>query len=81
MKFRELQLACTCGQAPTGKLTLGLTSEYELVIHWDCEDCGQSIYAVKSLADCCRECPEIPPESRDTEAEDAEFLRSLGISA
>ncbi len=80
MKFRELQLACTCGQVPTGKLTVGLTSEYELVIHWDCE-CGQSIYAVKTLADCCRECPEIPAESRETVAEDAKFLRSLGISA
>ncbi len=81
MKFRELQLACTCGQVPTGKLTVGLTSEFELVIHWDCAECGQSIYAVKTLADCCRECPETPAENADTSASDAEFLRNLGISA
>ena len=81
MKFRELQMACTCGQTPTGKMTLGLTSEYELVVHWVCQACGQSIYAVKALADCCRECPELPEESPNTSVTDAEFLRSLGISA
>ncbi len=81
MKFRELQFACTCGEVPAGKVTLGLTSEYELVIHWQCAKCGQLIYAVKSLADCCRECPESPVDSLAAAVDDAEFLRSLGISA
>ncbi len=80
MKYRELKLACACGQAPTGKLKMGLTSEYELVVHWDCAECGRSIYAVKTLVDCCRECPEAPEEIHDTAAEDAEFLHRLGIS-
>jgi hypothetical protein len=81
MNFRELQFACTCGEVPTGRVILGLTAEYELVVHWQCAACGQMIYAVKSLADCCRECPEPPIDPLGNAIDDAEFLRSLGISA
>jgi hypothetical protein len=62
-------------------MTLGISSQFELVVHWVCEACGQSIYAVKALADCCRECPEFPDDNPNTAAGDAEFLRSIGISA
>jgi hypothetical protein len=89
MKFRQLQLACSCGQVPDVIHQVGLTSEYELVIHWTCSECGQLVYAVKSLADCCRECPEAEPSEEVPEmptrfgshASDTEFLRSMGISA
>ena len=81
MKYRELSLVCTCGKAATGDMKIGLTSEYELVVHWTCADCGQTVYAVKTLADCCRECPESEGEPANSPAADAAFLRSLGISA
>ncbi len=81
MRYRELEWTCICGKAPTGNMTLGLTCEFELVVHWVCEACGKSVYAVKALADCCRECPVLPDDDPGTVTADAEFLRSLGISA
>ncbi len=89
MKFRRLQFTCTCGRSYPKIKSVGFTSEYELVIHWICAACGKVVYTVKSLADCCRECPEsesdeaaivVPARRANNDAEDARFLRSLGIS-
>jgi hypothetical protein len=87
VKFRPMPLICECGFIPIRLRSVGFTSEYELVIHWRCPACAKLVYAVKSLADCCRECPE----SEDSlevallnacsgpEASDAVFLHRLGI--
>ncbi len=87
MKFQPLQLLCVCGQTPARIESVGLTSEYELVLHWTCEACHRTVYATKTLADCCRECPESEGSAgaavaRTTAApdlDDATFLRALGI--
>ncbi len=87
MKFRPLELACLCGHVPAGVKAVGLSPEYELVVHWTCEACGKTVYALKSLADCCRECPEnddlaemaVAGGRLTSEAADADFLRKLGI--
>jgi hypothetical protein len=75
MKFRRLSLVCECGHAAKSFQSVGFTSEYELVIHWKCTKCGKLAYLVKTLANCCRECPEVE-ESPDL---DAQFLQSMGI--
>jgi len=95
MKFRELRLVCECGHVPARFRTVGFTAQYELVIHWWCMACGKLAYVVKPLADCCRECPDpeesshtpvlatcngAPESRRDSQSEDARFLRSLGIA-
>jgi hypothetical protein len=86
MKFRPIELACTCGEVPREIQSIGLTSEYELVVHWTCANCKQIVYALKTLTDCCRECPDaeeleeaVVNGRRATEAEDARFLQNLGI--
>jgi hypothetical protein len=84
MRFRELQLACVCGHVPNAIAGVGFTSEYELVVHWTCEACDKTMYAVKSLADCCRECPDDQycaqvREGGPLTQGDDDFLRSLGI--
>lgn len=87
MKFRPLDLACVCGRAPAGLKAVGLTSEYELVVHWTCEACNQTVYSIKSLTDCCREVPETEDFAElaavngrpASEAEDADFLHTLGV--
>ena len=80
MTYRALDLACECGYPARRFSKLGLTSEYELVIEWVCPGCRQLVQFVKTLADCCRECPEgdavTPAEMAMT---DARFLQSLGI--
>jgi hypothetical protein len=88
MKFHPLVFACTCGHAAEHIQSVGLTSEYELVIHWTCGNCGTTVYATKSLVDCCREVPETEDFAemavinglRASAAEDDRFLRSMGIS-
>ena len=84
-----MPLACECGFVPVRLKAVGFTAEYELVVHWRCIACGKLVYVVKSLADCCRECPddeggeEIAALNRNCEqrdAEDAKFLQMLGIS-
>ncbi|HEY2012726.1 MAG TPA: hypothetical protein VGH38_04455, partial [Bryobacteraceae bacterium] len=75
MRFRPLPLICECGQAAETFYAIGFTSEYELVVHWECAACGKLAYMVKPLADCCKECPD--PEN--SPLDDARFLQSLGI--
>ena len=88
MRFRPIPLVCECGHKPPSFKAVGITSEYELVVHWICPSCSKRVYAVKSLADCCRECPEASATEQpvttirhDTEfrPEDKRFLRALGI--
>jgi len=87
MRFRRLELVCECGHAAKSFHSVGFTSEYDLVIHWTCIACGRHAYLVKSLADCCKQCPDrddpsavsLPNVGFDTRAEDARFLQSLGI--
>ena len=80
MRFRRLELVCECGQAAKGVQELGFTSEYELVVHWTCTQCRKQAFLVKSLSDCCKQCPEQEETSVfDARAEDERFLLSLGI--
>ncbi|SPF32416.1 conserved hypothetical protein [Candidatus Sulfopaludibacter sp. SbA4] len=87
MRFRRLDLVCECGQPAIRFHAVGFTSEYELVIHWVCVKCRKQAYVVKSLADCCKQCPDqedpstvsLPDVGFDRRAEDARFLQSLGI--
>jgi hypothetical protein len=91
MKFRRLQLVCECGHRARIFQAVGFTAEYELVIHWTCNACRKQSYLVKSLADCCKQVPDLddpygllkpipgPDGSPHTAAEDARFLQSLGI--
>ena len=84
MRFRRLELVCECGRAASALREVGFTSEYELVVHWTCAACRKQSYLVKSLADCCKQCPEQEDDSMvavgfDSRAEDARFLLSLGI--
>ena len=87
MRFRPIPLVCECGHRPPSFRTVGITSEYELVIHWICPSCSKRVYAVKSLADCCRDCQQIdegaeqvPALQRDREfCDDRRFLSALGI--
>ena len=87
MKFRPIELACACGEEPNQIQSVGLTSEYELVVNWTCARCKQTVYALKSLTDCCRECPDagdlaeaaLVNGTRAAHAEDARFLSRLGI--
>jgi len=87
MKFRKLSLSCECGHYPTTFDAVGLTPEYELVIRWRCEVCDKPGLHVKTLADCCRECPESEEacvtaaayQSPSAQVADMRFLQSLGI--
>ena len=84
MKFRPLELICECGFPAQGFHEVGFTSEYEMVIHWTCTACRREAYLVKSLADCCKQCPDQEEAASravpfDARAEDAKFLQSLGI--
>ena len=76
MRFRRLAISCECGQSAKSLKSVGFTSEFELVVHWTCRACGKSAYLVKSLADCCKACPD--PEVAE-ETDDARFLQSMGI--
>jgi len=85
-----MPLICECGFIPIRLRSVGFTAEYELVVHWRCPACGKLVYAIKALADCCRECPEtendlelallnasgVPDVSG---VSDAAFLHSMGI--
>jgi len=88
MRFRPIPLVCECGHKPPSFKNVGITSEYELVIHWVCPSCNKRVYAVKSLADCCRDCQQIEdgtpaatavPRDKEFRLEDKHFLRALGI--
>jgi len=66
---------------------VGLSAEHQLVIYWWCLWCKRSVYVIKDLADCWRECPpktELEPprliEQANHHREDARFLESMGIT-
>lgn len=75
MRFRRLPLVCECGHVAKSFHAVGFTSEYELVIHWKCGQCKKHSYLVKTLSDCCKQCPE----AEDSPEADAEFLQRMGI--
>jgi hypothetical protein len=86
MKFKKLVFQCECGRSTSHIREVGLTTEHELVFRRWCPACKRHIYAVKSLADCWRECqPEAVAEELSDSVEvttsDAQFLRSVGILA
>src|SRR5215510_3076793 len=87
MRFRPLTLRCECGLTPIWIKRLGLSPGHHLVVHCWCARCKRSIYIVKDLSDCWRECPR-PEDQLDsateestalTQTTDTDFLRSLGI--
>lgn len=86
MRYQTLALHCECGM-PTKRIReVGFTADHQLILHWLCAHCKRHVYAVKSLAECWRDCPSREalrqssdadtPASRET---DANFLRALGI--
>src|SRR5690242_21312815 len=57
MRYRALTLRCECGW-PTRRLReVGFTADHQLVVHWNCNGCGRSVYAFKTLVDCWEDCP------------------------
>ena len=88
MNYRHLSLHCHCGEIPERIAEVGFTDDRSLVIHWWCTQCQKVVYVAKPLTDCWRECPSIEhsldrvlPKLPDGayQAEDAEFLRSIGV--
>jgi len=75
MRFRPISLVCECGCEAESLHSVGLSPEYELVVHWTCGSCGKVSYLVKTLSECCKEVPE----EADTSEADAFFLASMGI--
>lgn len=86
MNYRHLPLLCRCGEVPDHIDEVGFSDNHELIVHWWCSRCRKVTYAVKSLADCWRDCPN-PERSLETHLaeleeycdEDAGFLRSIGV--
>jgi hypothetical protein len=89
MGFRQLSLSCVdCGgNTPIRIGRIGLTSQHQLLVHFWCGACKRSIYLVKALSDCWRECPKSEDESTVGELitdnmmrePDTQFLHSLGV--
>ena len=82
MGYRAMQFACRCGQPPDRILEIGFTSEAQLVVHFWCSNCQRVFYMSQALDECRLECP--PPDAEAdsrSAAEDARFLRSIGIAA
>jgi hypothetical protein len=83
MNIKPLSLFCPCGLAATRINQVGLTAEYELALNWQCTGCGTNMYVLKTLSDCCRECPEADGVSEfggeRAQRADEEFLHSLGV--
>ena len=76
-----MQLACYCGAVPERILEVGFTSEGNLVVHFWCSACSRVLFVSKSPEECAEACP--PADSwadRQSAAEDARFLQSLGIA-
>jgi len=88
MNYEPLALFCRCGRSPDQIAKIGLTSQRQLVVHWQCTDCGESVVVFKGLSDCWRECPSRPDstsdeaseDGSDIRAEDFAFLDSIGIT-
>ncbi len=85
MRFRPYPLSCACGSTPEIK-EVGLTVDHRLVVHCLCEGCGRTIYYVKDLADCWRDCPapdreaDLPEAGSEAERElDMRFLQAIGV--
>jgi len=90
MNYRHLALHCQCGETPDRIAEVGFTDDHNLVIHWWCAKCQKVVYVNKPLTECWRECPStaysldrvLPTLSAESyEAQDAEFLRSIGVQA
>ena len=81
MGYRAMQFACCCGEPPDQILEIGLTSDAKIVVHFWCSKCQRVFYMSRALDECRQECP--PADTRAdllSAAEDAHFLRSLGIA-
>jgi hypothetical protein len=82
MEYRELALSCRCGKAPKHILSVGLSTTHELVIQWRCPACRKPVCAVKSLAECWRDCPtpvSVAVSNLPLAPDDRTFLQSLGV--
>lgn len=86
MRFRGVPLNCECGRAPTRIRQVGLNSNHQLVIQWICAGCRRTVFTVKDLSECWRECPtreeeQEHPVTRETgvRRQDSAFLRSIGV--
>lgn len=81
MRYRALTLRCECGW-PTRRLReVGFTADHQLVVHWNCNGCGRSVYAFKTLVDCWEDCPTeedlaAAPASDSDEAEAEQEVES-----
>jgi hypothetical protein len=80
--YQRIALSCHCGRRPTRLREIGLTSDRQLVIYWQCSQCRKHVYVVRPLADYWRECPS-PDYDSERKAtyvsEDERFLQRLGI--
>jgi len=86
MEYRTISLSCDCGKVPRVISAVGLSTDHQLVIHWLCSRCKKQVYALKTLADCCRDCPKDGEpvdraglEVEDIATQDRKFLRKLRI--
>ena len=86
MRYRGVPLHCECGCAPTRIRQVGLNSVHQLVIHWVCAGCRRTVFRVKDLSECWRECPsreeeQEHPDNRNSagRGQDRAFLRSIGV--
>src|SRR5262245_31273936 len=57
MEYKKIALSCQCGTEPAAVSTFGLTDDHQLLIQWECAECGRRVYYLKSLADCWWACP------------------------
>lgn len=89
MQVERLSLTCECGRPCSTFVQVGLTSDHQLVFNWWCDDCGEAVYAFRSLAECWRNCPpkeqvevaDEPTASNVSSTEsDSAFLSAVGIA-
>ncbi|MBZ5723722.1 MAG: hypothetical protein LAP87_01890 [Acidobacteriia bacterium] len=89
MNYRHLALCCQCGTVPEHLDEVGFSDDHQLVIHWWCTACQRLVYTSKPLAECWRDCPN-PASTLEAAlqkleaayaAEDASFLRQMGVKA
>ena len=81
MAYRAIPLSCCCGEVPEQILEVGFTSDCNLVVHYWCSACNRVMFTSVSPEQCRLLCPSPEEDPEHALSQDAEFLRSLGISA
>lgn len=87
MMINKLPIQCECGQVARTIHSVGLSSDHSLVFEWRCSGCKTRVIALKSLAECWRDCP-LPnnltceasePAPSETTTFDRRFLRMIHV--